>query len=59
MHGSHKKPPLGRVAANIKSKNSNAANLKQFYSLRKEIIELRISIDKLYQYAAKSQGGHL
>ena len=36
-----------------------AANLKQFYGLRKDIIELRISIERLYNQVIKANGGLL
>lgn len=53
-----RKPPLGRVAANNKTRNTYAANLKQFYGLRKDINALQISVDRLCSHITKTLRGH-
>ena len=57
MRKLHNKPPLGRVAAKKKTKNTYAINLKQLYGLRKEIYALRISVNKLHDHIVKCHGG--
>lgn len=49
---------LSQPAPKNDKAKSNAAHLKQFYGLRKGIIELRISIERLYNQVIKTNGGH-
>lgn len=48
MHkSSHNKPPLARVAAKSKKDKNYLRNLKRDYALRKDVIEIIYSIDRL------------
>jgi len=59
MSNLQRKPPLARVAANNKAKNTIAANHKQFYGLRKDINQLIILLSKLCDQNTKDSGGYL
>jgi hypothetical protein len=56
---SSKKRPLTETAALSNTKYINVVDSRKFYALRKDINELRESVDKLHDHAIKVPGGHL
>ncbi len=48
MRNPNRKPPLARVAAKTKKDKNYLHNLKRDYALRKDVLEIIYSLDKLH-----------